>query len=227
MDTSLTEAGTQARMFDYFTATLAALPAGISLAQAAPIPNLEDQEPGITVPCDDNDQTDTGPINLQVGFWVHGVPVGEEDVTFEAFVDAFTAQGWSPVRDSSSLTIVRAYTPDGYALIAQLNPVGGLSLTGSSPCFPKANEGTTTPQPTAIPHPTARSAGQTPRWVLPESEEGYETRGRRPTVRRPPRGHLVVHPPGSANRSTARASTGQGPVMAWPRAGGRSEEQAG
>ncbi len=144
----------QARTLEYFTVTLAGLPAHATLSLENPTPGSDPLYPGITVPCDDNDQTDTGPVNLQVGYWVHGIATGQEVSYFDMIAQVFNANGWSPQLDvRGTQRNLRGYTRDGYALIAQLNIVGELSLTGSSPCFPKANDQTSTPQPSTIPHP--------------------------------------------------------------------------
>lgn len=154
LDSNLTRDAAQARMFEHFTDVLSRVPAALSLGQAAPKPNLEKELPGITVPCNDDNAVTNSPLNLQVPFWVQGVTGGGETQAYEALVQAFTAAGWSTAPDEDGPSkITRAYTPDGYAIIAQLNSVGGLSLTGSSPCFPAGNDTTSTPQPTAIPHP--------------------------------------------------------------------------
>jgi hypothetical protein len=156
VETNLTRDAAQAAMFTHFTEVLRRVPTALSLAQAAPKPNLAVQENGITVPCQDNNTTGTGPLNLQVAFWVQGITTDGETDAYQALVQSFTDAGWSTVPDPAyPEEVTRAYTPDGYALIAQLNSVGGLSLTGSSPCFPAANDTTTAPQPTAIPHPTS------------------------------------------------------------------------
>jgi hypothetical protein len=154
LDTTLTRDGAQAQMFAPFTEVLSRIPAALSLAQTPPRPTQGGQEAGITVPCNDDNTVTTGPLNLQVAFWVQGVATGGETDAYRALVQAFADVGWSTVPDENGPSeITRAYTPDGYAIIVQLNSVGGLSLTGSSPCFPAANDTTTAPQPTAIPHP--------------------------------------------------------------------------
>lgn len=112
------------------------------------------QVDAVTVPCDDNDQTNTGPVNLQLDYWVHGIPEGDGIAYFESVSKAFADKGWSPQRDiRGGQRIVRGYTTNGYALIAHLNVNGELSLTSSSPCFPKTNDHSTTPQPSVIQHP--------------------------------------------------------------------------
>ena len=154
VDSNLTRDAAQARMFEHFTETLSRLPAALFLAQAAPRPEQGDQENGITVPCNDDNTVTNSPLNLQVAFWVQGVTAGGETDAYQAIVQSFHDARWSTVPDKAyPEEVTRAFTPDGYALIAQLNSVGGLSLSGSSPCFPAANDTTTTPQPTAIPHP--------------------------------------------------------------------------
>ena len=154
VDTSFTRDAAQTRMFEHFTGTLGRVPTTLSLGLAAPKPNQEALLKGITVPCDDDNTVRNGPVNLQVSFWVQGVAAGGEMQAYQALVQAFRDAGWSTKPDENGPSkITRAYTPDGYAIVAQLNSVGGLSLTGSSPCFPAANDTTTTPQPTTVPHP--------------------------------------------------------------------------
>lgn len=156
LDSTLTRDAAQAQMFTHFTEVLRRVPTSLSLAQAAPRPDQGDQENGITVPCNDDNTVSNSPLNLQVAFWVQGITAGGETDAYRALVASFTAAGWSTTPDENGPSkITRAYTPDGYAIIAQLNSVGGLSLTGSSPCFPAANDTTTAPQPTAIPHPAS------------------------------------------------------------------------
>lgn len=154
VDTNFTRDAAQTRMFEHFTETLRRVPTTLSLGRAAPKPVLQAEFGGITVPCNDDSTVHNGPVNLQVGFWVQGVAAGSETQAYRAVVQAFRDAGWSTVPDKGYPDeVTRAYTPDGYAIVAQLNPEGGLSLTGSSPCFPAANNTTTTPQPTTIAHP--------------------------------------------------------------------------
>ena len=154
VDTNFTRDAAQTRMFEHFTTVLSKVPSALSLGQAAPKPGLQADNKGITVPCNDDNTVHNGPVNLQVPFWVQGVAAGGETQAYQALVQSFRDAGWSTVPDKGYPDeVTRAYTPDGYAIVAQLNSVGGLSLTGSSPCFPAANDTTTTPQPTTIPHP--------------------------------------------------------------------------
>ncbi len=155
MDTSLTKGTAQARIFEHFTEVLATLPEQINLSTREPSPGMGEQDPGITVPCDDNDQMSTGPVNLQVSLWIHGIPSGADNVAyFEMISRGFDSLGWSLQRDiRGPQRIVRGFTRDGYALVAQLNPVGGMSLSGSSPCFPRSNASASVPQPSTVPHP--------------------------------------------------------------------------
>lgn len=154
VDTSFTRDAAQTRILEHFTDVLRRVPTTLSLGLAVPKPNLEAQVKGFTVPCNDDNTVHNGPVNLQVAFWVQGVAPGSENQAYRAFVQAFRDAGWSTVPDKAYPDeVTRAYTPDRYAIIAQLNPEGGLSLTGSSPCFPAANDTTTTPQPTTIAHP--------------------------------------------------------------------------
>lgn len=63
LDTNLTRDAAQARMFEHFATVLTRVPAGLSLSQAPPKPDLQAQLSGITVPCDDNSVTNS-PLNL-------------------------------------------------------------------------------------------------------------------------------------------------------------------
>lgn len=113
-------------------------------------------------------------------FWVQGVTTGGETQAYRASVQAFTAAGWSTTPDENGPSkITRAHTRDGYAIIAQLNSVGGLSLTGSSPCFPAVNDTTTTPQPTTIPHPAGLTAPD-PQAPRPDAEPPQQINRRGP-----------------------------------------------
>ncbi len=151
---SITKEAAQVRILEYFADTLTVLPAQATLSWESPTPGSDSLGPGITVPCNDNDQTDTGAVNLQLDYWIHGMPKGDGINYFESVSKVFADKGWSPQRDiRGPQRIVRGYTNDGYSLIAQLNVHGDLSLTGSSPCFPKANDHSTTPQPSTVPHP--------------------------------------------------------------------------
>ena len=154
LDTSFTRDAAQNQILEHFTDVLRRVPTTLSLGLAAPKPKLAALLKGNTVPCNDDNTVHNGPVNLQVSFWVQGVAAGGENQAYRAVVQAFRDAGWSTVPDKGYPDeVTRAYTPDRYAIVAQLNPVGGLSLTGSSPCFPAANDTTTTPQPTTVPHP--------------------------------------------------------------------------
>lgn len=147
----LTQAIVQAQVTQYFHQALGEVPAGLSLSYAAPIKNLQDLDPSATVPCDDNDQTATGPLNVQDGYWVHGIVDGQQQATLDRFGSAFSTLGWRVSNDNNGT--IRGVTPDGYALIADLNTVGSMSLSGSTPCFPRANTVKGIAPVTAIPHP--------------------------------------------------------------------------
>lgn len=154
VDTSLTTQIAQTRVLEYFTETLAALPAQTTLSLQNSTAGKGQFYTGDTVPCDDSDQTDTGPLNLQLRYWVHGVPIGQQIAYFDLIVSVLDVQNWSPRRDiKGNDRIVRASTSDGYTIIAHLNSDDELSLGVSSPCFPRANDHSILSQPTMIAHP--------------------------------------------------------------------------
>lgn len=85
---------------------------------------------------------------------MHGISNGQQDAALQALRSAFAGNGWQPRQDDAAgQKIIKASTPDGYALIANLNDVGGLSLTGSSPCFPRANADAKAVGSSTIAHP--------------------------------------------------------------------------
>jgi hypothetical protein len=155
VETSLNTEIAQGRILEYFAQTLAALPPQASLSLNHPTPGPGGEfSLAYTVPCDDNDQTNTGPVNLQLRLWMHGIPKGQGDAYFEMISKEFAARGWSPKPGTAGPSrIVRGYTKDGYAVIAQLNAEGDINLAGSTPCFPKANDQSSVPPPTTVAHP--------------------------------------------------------------------------
>jgi len=154
MDPEFTATAAQTQLLELFSQTLALLPAETSLSLERSSPKLQSHDLGVSAPCDDNDQTGKGPVNLSIAYWVHGVPQGVERKYVDMVAAGWAEKGWSPRDDGGAQSrIVRGYPLRGYAVIIQVNPVGGVSLTGSSPCFPFANVNVTTPQPRTVPHP--------------------------------------------------------------------------
>jgi hypothetical protein len=151
VDPNLTQAVVQRQITDYLTQVLGVLPAQLTLSQASPTPGKDPFDPNIAVPCDDNDQTATGPLNVQDSYWVHGMGDGQQQATLDAISAAFTEKGWTVTNDNNGS--IRGFTPDGYALIADLNTVGELSLSGSTPCFPRANADAKAIGTSSIAHP--------------------------------------------------------------------------
>lgn len=154
VDTNLTEDYAQGRLITLVTNTLGALPASTSLGVQNPTPGRGSFPADRTVPCDDSDQTSTGPVNLQFERWVQNTQPDQVNTDLDAVAAAWQAAGLT-VDDTKAITlrVVKMRTGDGYAVIAQSNDKGYYSVSGSSPCFLKANAGTTSPVPRTISHP--------------------------------------------------------------------------
>ena len=157
MNTSLTEFVTREHINTYLLDTLRASPPGMGLSVTPDNPHLSALGPEIVlnVPCDDNNDDPRNPVQTQIGYWITGVPAGQDDHYFELIRNYWTGRGFRLNPDSdSSWAAVR--TPDGYSLA--LNNAnrgdGSLSITTGSPCFPKALEGVTGPQPTELRRPS-------------------------------------------------------------------------
>lgn len=154
VDKDLTEDTAQARLITLVTNTLGALPAGTTLGVQNPTPGRGSFPVDRTVPCDDSDQTNTGPVNLQFERWVRNTQPEQVTRDLDAVAAAWQAAGLS-VDDTGATTlrVVKMRTGDRYAVIAQANDKGFYSVSGSSPCFLKAHAGATTPAPLTISRP--------------------------------------------------------------------------
>jgi hypothetical protein len=157
MDESLTEAKARERINTYLVETLKALPPSVGLSRTPDNPELGTlgNEAAISVPCTDGAPTPETPLQAQIGYWIVGIPSGQVQRYFSRIHEIWTGKGWklSPESDARWATVV---TPDGYSLTVQDagKGDGSLSLTAGSPCFPASAQGTTSPQPTEIKHPS-------------------------------------------------------------------------
>jgi hypothetical protein len=153
--TNLTEAAARERITTYLLETLAALPPGVGLSRTPDNPNLATLDEPVRVPCNDSDLVTDGPVQVQIRYWVVGVPAGQTARYFELIRDVWTRRGWALSPDSDSRWAPVA-TPDGYGLNVQnaRKGDGSLSIAAGSPCFPQSAEGTTTPQPTELKRPS-------------------------------------------------------------------------
>ncbi|MEG8181251.1 hypothetical protein GZH49_22345 [Nocardia terpenica] len=155
VDTSLTEASARERIINYLVETLQALPPGTGLSLTSDNSYLGSLKEGFTVPCNDDDLHPDGPQHVQIRYWVVGVPTGQDAHYFQLIHDAWAARGWQSNPDSDSRWAA-VHTADGYGLNVRYvpNQDHSVSVTAGSPCFPKAAEGTTAPQPTELRRPS-------------------------------------------------------------------------
>ncbi len=154
VQTGLTETAARQRITDYLTRTLQGLPAGAGLSRRPDNPNLgalDDQDAAITVPCDDSDLVTDGPVQVQIRYWVIGVPTGQDSRYFGLIRDGWTGRGFrlSPQADPRWAAVI---TPDSYRLVVQdaRKGDGSLSITAGSACFPYSDKDATTPQPSQL-----------------------------------------------------------------------------
>lgn len=156
MDESLTETSARATIIDYMSRTLGTLPPGVSFRLSPPKPEFGGTfNPGTVAPCNDNDHDATGPVDLAINYWINGISSSAFDETLRSVLQVWRSWGWSTEENNEHGYLnAKARTPDGYTLIIDNNRVGGFSVTGASPCFPRKNAGTAIPQPEAIEHPT-------------------------------------------------------------------------
>lgn len=152
---SLTEETARVHLIDYFRETLTSLPKFVSLALEPAAPgDAAKYNAGTAAPCDDKDKSGSGPVNLGLNYWVHGVAPAENAECFHKVVQIWRDWKWHIEEDSTSGFLRgRATSPENYSLTVIDNGFGGLSIIGSSPCFPRTAAGTSTPQPSTVPHP--------------------------------------------------------------------------
>lgn len=157
VDTTLTEAAARERITAYFLDTLRALPPGVGLSRVPQNPNLAalGEDAAISVPCDDNNDDPRKPEQAQLGYWVVGVPAGQDSHYFELIRNYWTGRGFRLNPDSTSRWAA-VWTPDGYSLSVKNAGMGdgSLSLDSGSPCYPRSAKGTTSPQPTELKRPS-------------------------------------------------------------------------
>jgi hypothetical protein len=151
---SLSEAGARERINTYFIDTLRALPAEVGLSLKPENRDLGALSPGFAVPCNDRSGDTSGPVQVQIRYWVTGVPAGQTAHYFQLIRNVWTQRGYRP--DPNPEPDWAAFrTSDGYGLVVQDagKGDGSLSISAGSPCFPESAQGATSPQPTLIPHP--------------------------------------------------------------------------
>lgn len=152
VDTALTQTAAQTRMVELLAGSLVGFPATASLDVANPRAPQNPFQTRTTAPCNDNDTTSSGPVNLGMSRWVvDGTPPHPAgDVATVAAT--WSAAGWSVQSRSDGSAV--ATTGDGYTLDASTSKQGDLNIAAGSPCFPRPT--TAGPSaPAVIPHPAS------------------------------------------------------------------------
>lgn len=154
METSLTEGAALTRIYEYLDQTAQKLPPGMGFALRPDTDNFATLDGWQPMPCYDGHR-EHGPWQVQVDYWVVGVPPGEASRYFDTIRRIWTEMGWRQSANATA-TLAGFETPDGYTFVvrdAELQP-SGLSVTGASPCFPDTKRGGDRPtQPSEIKHP--------------------------------------------------------------------------
>lgn len=104
----------------------------------------------LRAPCSDGDN-EHGPHQVQMRYWVVGIPAGQLTRYRTVLQDTWTSWGWK-LDPEATPKLTGVGTPDHYSFILQDAGKGDgwLSVTAASPCFPFEGLGSTTPQPSDI-----------------------------------------------------------------------------
>lgn len=157
VDQSLTEQAARARSIDHLRETLSALPSGVSLSAHPDNHDLGDLGADEPRTCNGANPADHEPVSVSSGYWLIGIPPGQNERYFDLIKTYWTDHGWKIENESADYSVTAA-TPDGYSL--DMNNVhkwpGALNLGVYSPCFPESATGTEAPQPTVIERPAGK-----------------------------------------------------------------------
>lgn len=153
VDPSLTEEAARQRIFGYLEKTADETGIGFSMSPDGDNHGSPFQPAG-PMPCYDGYQ-EHGPHQVQVSYWVVGVPAGQTPQYFARLRQTWTGWGWKLDSEATS-TLAGLGTPDNYTFVLQDAGKGDgwLSITAASPCFPYSGMGSKTPQPTVIQRPS-------------------------------------------------------------------------
>ncbi|MFD0360060.1 hypothetical protein ACFQZZ_01175 [Nocardia sp. GCM10030253] len=154
MSPAATEAAARRHLHEYFIETLRTLPPKLSLALYNPAIPTARLGTGITMPCNDDDDSDgIGPKYFDISYWLVGTTPDASDAHFDLVTKAWNSMGWGVQTERNSRPRAAfTRTPDGYGLSIQQSVNGYLSLSGSTPPFPPGTAGGN-PLPTTIGHP--------------------------------------------------------------------------
>lgn len=127
----------RAQVYEYLQRTLDALPKGTSLSRTPDV-DREAFGPGNIVACSDSDgaTAENSPVDFSATYWVNGVSNGQQSEFVSKMVDLWRKWNWQerPGNDATDKVYV---SPDGYKLYVSNadNGPGGVSVSGTSPCF--------------------------------------------------------------------------------------------
>ncbi|WP_405498273.1 hypothetical protein [Nocardia sp. NBC_00511] len=156
VDSSLSELSARDRITAYLLETVENLPPGASLSFTPDAPDLGTlgARGPVTVPCQDGNLQTGGPQQVQVGYWVVGIPAGQDSHYFELIRNIWTQRGFQLQSDGTA-EWAPVTTPDGYGLNVKYLPekANSVSISAGSPCIAKSNLASAATQPSEIKRP--------------------------------------------------------------------------
>lgn len=136
VDRNLSDRKARAQVYEYLRRTLDALPKGVTLSLKADVdrPSLP---LGTTVSCSEDSTSGSTPADFSAAYWVNGIPNGKQAEYVDHMVRLWKSWGWTKRNQSDPEQSVFD-SPDGYSLDVNNadNGPGGVSISGTSPCFP-------------------------------------------------------------------------------------------
>ncbi|MFC8930945.1 hypothetical protein ACFT1A_02680 [Rhodococcus sp. NPDC057135] len=136
-DPNLTRTIAQSSTIEHLTSTLSALPAGTYFSRAGAADPSNTLSAGTLIPCDDSNLSENTDVDFSVAYYVRGGPSYDVEAVWDAAITAWSSNDW-PIRETAGgdSPITSAYTPDGYKIVID-KAYGSLSISGTSPCFPR------------------------------------------------------------------------------------------
>ncbi|GGK38592.1 hypothetical protein [Nocardia camponoti] len=145
----------QTRSVEYLTEILRLMPPGTYLSTRYPGAPTDSGFVATTLTCDDNASDSSGPKNLGTTYWVVGVERAEANRVVNAVGDSWEKGGLRRVdrRPEGAFLDIYATTPDDYRLVVGHNAQNEVSVSVSSPCFPRPSADEKPHLPDRIDHP--------------------------------------------------------------------------
>lgn len=158
MDPTLTKQAAIEKAVGYLQKTLAAMPEGTELSLQPQNPKLADlgPTPDSVQQCSDSDAAtpENTPSQVQIRYWVTGIPEGKDHEYFEKLLTAWKSLGFK-LADAPEPHWASTVNADGYELVVTdaNRGTGSLSIGAGTPCIEPKNLHGAKPMPHTIKHP--------------------------------------------------------------------------